>query len=162
MTAYLTPTTFRDLTTMPNEHVSAIETMYSGWLAAQLEYWSRWIDAQLAKRYATPFALPYPITVTGWLARLVTHRAYLKRGIDPTDDAYVAVKEDAEAAAREIQEAANSSTGLYELPLIEGSASTGIERGGPFGYSEQSPYVAFDRQRATARTEDSNRGGSYG
>ncbi len=162
MTAYLDLAGFKDLTVMPSEFSNAIETISPGWIDAQLAYWSMQIDARLSKRYATPFASPYPVALTGWLARIVTVRAWLRRGVDPNDQQFSEVKADADAAWAEIKEAADSNTGLFELPLRADTNASGVARGGPFGYSEQSPYVGFDIQRDVGRTEDSNRGGSYG
>ncbi len=160
--AYLDVAAFATLTTMPPEFVDALEGAAPGFLAAQLEAQSRWVDARLSKRYAVPFASPYPEVVRGWVARLVTVRAYLKRGVDPSDLQFEAIKEDAERAMDEVKEAADSMAGLYDLPLIEGSSSSGVVRGGPYGYSEASPYVWVDVQADAGRAEDRTRGGSYG
>jgi hypothetical protein len=162
VTAYLTTNEFALLSTCPVEYTDALASSAPGWLEAQLEAWSRQIDARLAKRYRVPFTAPVPEVVKAWLARLVTIRVYLRRGIDATDMQFAEVKADADRAFDELKEAADANIGLYDLPLIEGSTSTGISKGGPFGYSEQSPWVAFDLQVDTARDEDRNRGGSYG
>ena len=84
--AYLNIDGFKLLTLMPGVHVDAIETVSPGWVDAQLEQVSSWIDSRLRKRYAVPFVAPYPSAVTGWLARIVTVRGYLKRGVDSTDE----------------------------------------------------------------------------
>ena len=162
MTAYLTTTEFALYSTVPVEYLSALDTVAPGWLAQQLETWSRQIDARLSKRYATPFAAPYPEVVKAWLARIVAVRVYLRRGVDATDMQFAEMQADGTRALDEIKEAADSNTGLYDLPLVQGSASSGVSRGGPFGYSEQSPHVWMDGQARTGRYEDSNGGGSYG
>lgn len=162
MPAYLTLATFTDLTVMPSEFVGSIELVSPGWVDGQLAYWSSQIDARLAKRYAVPFANPCPVAVTGWLSRIVTVRCWLKRGVDPNDLQFTEIKADADAAWAEIKEAADSQLGLFDLPLRADTTASGISRGGPRSYAEQSPYVGFDRQGSTGRTEDANRGGSYG
>ncbi len=160
--AYLDKAAFAILTVMPAESVDAIEVVAPGWIDAQLEYWSKQIDSRLSKRYATPFAAPYPEAVTGWLARIVTVRCFLKRGVDPSDMQFDEYKADAAAAMEEIKEAADSNEGLFDLPLRADTTASGISRGGPFGYSEASPYVWTDGQAETGRNEDRNGGGSYG
>lgn len=150
MAAYLTVAQFRLRTTMPQSDVDALEVSDPGFLDAQLTSWSSRIDAQLSKRYAAPFASPVPEIVLEWLTRCVTVRAYLKRGVNPSDEQFAAIKEDAEAALKEVEAAANSQTGLYDLPLRSDTTASGITKGGPLAYSEQSPYVWADYQRQDA------------
>lgn len=162
MAAYLDLAGFKDLSVMAGESVDELETVSPGWVDAQLEAASRAIDARLAKRYEAPFAEPYPIAIKSWLARVVTVRALLRRGVDANDEQFTTIKEDAAAAWEEIKEAANSAEGLYELPLREDTTASGVSKGGPYGYSEQSPYVWTDRQVATGREEDSAGDGTHG
>lgn len=161
MPAYLTRAEFRTLSLMPSTDVDDLEARAPGFLDAQLSIESARIDARLSKRYAVPFAAPYPDAVRGWLARLVTRTAYLKRGIDPTDAQWASYDEDAKAALTEIVDAANSETGLHELPLRQDTTASGITKGGPYGYSEASPYVWTTRQGDAARREDAAGEGSY-
>lgn len=158
---YLTKATFKSLTVMPAVYVDAIDTATPGWVDAQLEYWSAWMDSKLRKRYDAPFAAPYPLAVTGWLARLVTLRAYLKRGVNAADEQFQEIKADAQAAQDEITEAANSETGLFDLPLRHDTTASGISKGGPRGYAEQSPYVFMDRQGRSGHDEDAAGEGSH-
>jgi hypothetical protein len=158
--SYLDLDGFESLTTMPGEFVEAIELASPGWIEGQLAYWTRWMDSRLSKRYAAPFATPYPDAVQGWLARIVTVRCFLKRGIDPNDAQFLEYKSDAEMATEEIKEAANSDTGLFDLPLRADTTVTGISKGGPYVYSESSPYVWTDEQVRVGRVEDRNRRGS--
>jgi len=151
--AYLTLATFKDLTVMPDAVVDAIEVASPGFIDKQLGIWSRWIDARLTKRYASPFVDPAPDTVKLWLQAIVTFRAFLKRGVDPNDEQMAEIKKDLDQAVAEIKEAATAETGLFELPLTEGGAGA-VSKGGPLGYSEQSPYVWMDRQAETGRDED--------
>lgn len=154
MTAYLDLAGFKGLTLMPSSYVDELEVAEPGWLDKQLAYWSSWIDARLAKRYAAPFASPYPTAVTGWLARLVTLRAMLRRGLDANDAQFETYQGDHDSAKAEVEEAANSETGLFELPLRADTTTSGISRGGPLGYSEASPYVWTDVQREAGVRED--------
>jgi hypothetical protein len=82
----------------------------------------------------------------------VTPHAYLKRGCNPSDAQLVELFKDAEKAEAEIKEAADSETGLFDLPLQSGASA--ISKGGPLSYSETSPYVWSTLQRDTGRGED--------
>ena len=159
--AYLTVEQFKNLAICPAEYVDYIETQQAGWVQGQLDFWSGYIDSRLAKRYATPFdAGSPPIVVQGWLARLVTPRIYLKRGVDSTDAQITAVQDDATAAIAEIAEAANAKDGLYELPLRQDApGGQGISRGAPLAYTETSPYVWMDQQQLIGRGQDRNGSG---
>ncbi len=156
MPAYLTVLEFTPLSLMPDEDIDALELRYSAFLSAQLASRSAWIDSRLRKRYAVPFAAPYPDAVVGWLAALVTVRAYLKRGVNPNDEQWLLIKADADTAVAEIKEAADSETGLFDLPLRQDTTASGISKGAPMGYSEASPFVFTDRQVTTGRDEDRN------
>lgn len=160
MSAYLTIARFKLLSTIPSVFVDTVETTDPGYTDAQLSYWSDWIDSHLRKRYAAPFASPVPGAVEGWLARIVTPRVWTKRGVDPTDAQYQEVKgEDLEARA-EIDRAANSETGLFDLPLRANTTDSGIVKGFPASYSEQSPYVWTTQQYQRGKSEDESGSGS--
>lgn len=160
--SYLDLEGFKGLTLMPSSYVDELELAEPGWITTQLAYWSSWIDARLAKRYAAPFSSPYPVAVTGWLARLVTLRAMLRRGLDANDAQFETYQGDHDSAKTEVEEAANSETGLFELPLRADTSASGITRGGPLGYSEASPYVWMDGQRETGVSEDMHGSGTGG
>lgn len=160
--SYCTVTLFKKHSEMPSVFVDQLETAEPGFLDVQLERASRDVDARLAKRYAVPFASPVPDVVVGWVARIVAPRAWRKRGVDAQDVDFEQVQRDAEAAWAEVKEAADSAEGLFDLPLRADTTASGISKGGPFGYSEQSPYVWTDQQVDVAREEDSNRRGTGG
>ena len=153
--AYLDNTDFALLTIAPAERVDEVETVAAGWLAATLGYWSSWIDARLGKRYAVPFQAPYPVAVSGWLARIVTRQLYLKLGVDPSDQQFTSIDSDAKDAMAEIKEAAEAKDGLFELPLRADATAQGVTRGTPLGYSETSPYRWTTIQADAAHEEDS-------
>lgn len=156
MAPYLTLTEFRDYTVLPAADVDDVEARFPGWIARQLDAWSREIDARLTKRYVVPFATPYPITILEWLARIVTPRVMWKRGVDANDRQYQDIRDDAIAAEASIKEAADSEKGLYELPLRNDTAEGAIARATPLAYSEQSPYVWMDQQADIGRDEDAD------
>jgi hypothetical protein len=160
MAAYLTIAELKLRTVMPPEFLDALEGLQPGWIDAQLEQMSRWIDSRLMKRYAVPFIVPYPEVVLGWLARLVAYEAWQRRGWDPQDPQAVQIQRSAEQARDDVKEAADAVQGLYDLPTIEGKST--ITKPRTFGYTEQSPYVWLDAQVMTGRDEDDWGGGSYG
>lgn len=160
MAAYLDITALKMRTVMPPEFLDAIEELQAGWLDAQLEQMSRWIDSRLMKRYAVPFQEPYPEVVRGWLARLVTFEAWQRRGWDPQDPQALQIQRAAEQVREDVKEAADAVQGLYDLPLLEGASLISKQR--PFSYTEASPYVWTTLQWETGRDEDENGGGSYG
>ena len=160
MPAYLDIAALKLRSVMPPEFLDALETTQPGWLDAQLEQMSRWIDSRLMKRYSVPFVLPYPEVVCGWLARLVTFEAWQRRGWDPQDPQALQIQRAAEQVREDVKEAADANVGLYDLPTLEGKSS--ITKPRTFGYTEQSPYVWTDQQLLTGREEDDNGGGSYG
>jgi hypothetical protein len=160
--AYLSVDEFRTRTVMPAEYVDRLQTIAPGFVASQLESASRLdIDAQLRKRYAAPFdEASAPEAVKTWLARLVTVPCWDRRGVDPGDQGFERALEEAERTRKQIAEAADGDKGLYDLPLRDDSKATGISKGGPLAYSEQSPYVGFDGQARVGRQQDANRGGT--
>ena len=164
---YLDLDGFKGLTLMPEVFVLHVEKDTPGWITTQLEYWARWIDSRLRKRYASPFAAfdaapPTPASVQGWLARIVTVRVWLKRGIDTDDLQYSTIAADAVTAMAEVLEAADSDEGWFDLPLRTDEDGSAINRGHPRSYSEQSPFVFTDDQREIGRNEDEAGGGSSG
>jgi hypothetical protein len=164
MPAYLTLPEFKLESTMANSAIDELEVIAPGFVARKLETVSAAIDSRLTKRYEAPFAAPYPLAIVRWLADIVTREAYMKRGVDPNDLAWSTTIEPAATRAEtQLTEAANSETGLFELPLRQDlPSSSGATKGGPFGYSEQSPYVGFDVQADAAYTEDRNGRGTDG
>lgn len=152
MTAYLDLDAFKARTIMPATDVTDLESIAAGWVLMQLEQVSRWIDARLRKRYAAPFDVATcPEIVKSWLTRLVTLRAYLRRGVDATDQQFELIRADAATALDEIKEAANAVDGLFDLPLKDSNPETGITLGAPFGYSEPDVYTWVDVQAEAVR-----------
>ncbi len=159
---YLTVSEFRTETTAPGPLVDDCERTHHGYLAAKIRRRSGRINSQLELRYATPFAAPYPDTVVEWVTKLVTLDLYEKVGYQVSAEANAYVVDRAKEALAEVQLAADAQNGLYNLPLRADTNASGVSRGGPRSYSEQSPYVGFDRQAATARGEDAAGRGTGG
>lgn len=164
MAAYLTIAELKLRTVMPPEFIDTLEGLQPGWVDAQLEQLSRWIDSRLMKRYAVPFVDPVPVpeVVRGWLARLVTFEVWQRRGWDPQDPQAVQIQRAADVARDDVKEAADAVQGLYDIPLLNGEGKSLLSKPRTFGYSEASPYVWTDEQVVTGSYEDDNGGGSYG
>lgn len=160
MPAYLTIAELKLRTIMPSEQIDRIEgVLQPGWLDAQLEASSRWVDMRLSKRYRVPFTAPYPEAVKSWVARMVTARAYLHHGIPSSDAQQALVTSDAEKAEQEVKEAADGQLGLIDLAPSDQS-SAAVTYGSPRVYSESSPYVGGDVRRDRGRIEDPTRRGT--
>lgn len=154
--SYLTVQEFRTRTTMPQADVDEVELSETGYILARLAARTARINAQLRKRYAVPFVAPVPEVVLDWLTTVTTPDIWLKRGVNPSDAQVAAIFAMADKAWAEIEKAADSETGLYDLPLREDTTATGISQGTPMSSSQQSPYAWIDDQRTAAVTEDSN------
>ena len=151
---------FKEGTIMPSVLVDRLEAERPGWISRRLEKRSRYIDAKLLKRYATPFdETSPPLVVVDWLLAIVTLEAYGALGASVTSEMdKQLIVAPYEAAMKQIDEAADSKDGLFDLPLLQSKpGESGIVNGSPLAYSEQSPYVGFDDQAATAREEDRSR-----
>lgn len=146
MSQYVTAEEFNRLSLMPREDIESLFATDQNWLVEQIASVSRLIDGRLSKRYASPFAQPYPEILKNWVVRIVTPRVYLRRGVSPSDEQFTVIKEDGDAAWLEVKEAADSKDGLFELPAKETDSTNGVTRGGPLGYAEASPYTWTDVQ----------------
>jgi hypothetical protein len=109
------------------------------------------IFGRLRKRYAVPFASPVPVIAISWLTHITTVDAFQKRGWNPSDAESKQILDAATEAFAEIKEAADSETGLFDLPLREDTTESGIVHGGPQVYSEASPYDWLDTQAEAVR-----------
>jgi hypothetical protein len=148
---YLDVASFTALTTMPSSDVTLVDTSQPGYIAARIGYWQNKIEARLRKRYTIPFASPTPAVVLGWLADLVTPDVFRKRGANPTDPQLSEVIDAAKAAWAEVLEAANSETGLFDLPLSANVDTSAITAGGPLACSQASPYDWIDDEAEAVR-----------
>lgn len=98
-------------------------------------------------------ATPVPETVLQWITILTTWDGYQKRGRNPQDPLMTDLRDDRTRVLAEVAEAANSNTGLFDLPVSE-DVDSAVTTGGPLFYSESSPYVSADRQECAGRQED--------
>ena len=111
---------------------------------------------QLRKRYdVTAIAANPNETVKRWIAKLATLECYERRGFNPTSEQdRVAIIDSAQLARDQVAQAANSQTGLFELPLLPSTDPDAVTKGGPLGYSETSPYAWTTVQAEAGRADD--------
>ncbi len=98
-----------------------------------------------------------------WLTDLVNLDILRKRGSSNDIDRKVFEDEAARVLA-EVDKAANSKDGLFDLPMVADSQPSAVSKGGPLFYSESSPFVSADRQECEGRIEDAcgfGTGGGY-
>lgn len=97
---------------------------------------------------------PVPGAVIRWLVDLVSYDGMCRRYRNTVDPAIVDFKARADQAKLEVQEAANSETGLFDLPVSEDIGGSDVRTGGPLAYSESSPYVGADMLERQGVLED--------
>lgn len=97
---------------------------------------------------------PVPEQILRWMTKIATPEVYLARGVNAQDPVIAQHFEARTESRAELLEAANSNTGLLELPTNEANADSAVVTGGPGGYTETSPYVWTDVQRDDGRGED--------
>lgn len=145
---------------IPGNYADEVQAAAPGWLQKQLDSWARWIDSRLRKRYAAPFHAfdgdpdSTPPQVQNWLARIVTLKVMIKRGVDPNDRTFDAIREDYVNAVDEVTEAANGDDGLFDIPLRDSEDPTAVSKGGPLASYEASPYVSSDQEAYYGHAED--------
>lgn len=157
MATPLTVAQFETLSIMPPDRQAELEDRRPGFRLARLNARWNWIQAVLRKRYdVAAMAADPPETALGWLVDLATKDCYDAAGYDPSNPSdESAIKQAFLDAKTEIKEAADSEKGMFELPLLASiEDADGVSKGGPLGYSEQSPYVWADDQADTGRAED--------
>lgn len=147
--SYLTVAGFKLRTSMTPGEVDRLETLYPGFLDANIGDVSSWIAGRLRKRYLVEsFDENPPGIVLLWTKAIVTLAAYKRQGFDAKSPEGMDTIKDSDDAKAEVAEAADSDEGKFDLPLRADSTASGITQGGPLGYSEASPYTSLDRGRA--------------
>jgi hypothetical protein len=158
--SYLDLAEYKKYSVLPAVDIDLVESIQTGWVDRKLRAISYAVDARLRKRYAVPFEAPYPDIVCDWVARIMDPVLLKKRGVDANDEQFLSIDADAVSAKDEIKEAADSSEGLFDLPVVDTADASAISKGEPFGYSEASPYVGMDVQEYYGRAEDESGWGS--
>jgi Protein of unknown function (DUF1320) len=153
MSCYVTIQDIKDLGTLPAEDIDLLEAKYPGVTLRVATRISGIFDSRLIKRYAAPFKEPYPDALVDNVARVVAWRLLLKRAFNPSSEQDQLVKEEKDEALAWLKEAADSKDGLVELPIKQATPPgvSGVNAGGPLGYSEASPYEWTDIQVREAR-----------
>lgn len=161
--SYLTLDEFKVRARMPSEDIDVLEEESApapgdpGFVSLALIDRSAEINDRLKKRYVVPFGTWSPSStappiIKRWVAVLVTADCYEKRGQNAGSDRDEVVERARAQVDAQIEQAANSETGLFELPLLASApGASGVTQGGPFGYSEASPYSWTDVQAEILR-----------
>lgn len=92
---------------------------------------------------------PVPETILQWLTSLVTEDVAIRHGVNTNDPLFDRISKRVDTARTQIQEAADTKDGLWDLPLCE-DAGSAVDTGAPLAYSEASPYTWTYRQQAAA------------
>jgi hypothetical protein len=130
---------------VPNGTLSAVPS--PGWFDFAFARATASMYGRLRKRYAVPFdANNPPEKALDWIVALVDPMAYRKRGVNTSDEQIAEINKARDEALAEMKEAADSDTGLFDLPLLNDEAMSAISQGGPYGYSEFMPYTWTDVQ----------------
>jgi hypothetical protein len=99
-------------------------------------------------------ATPVPEILLKWVNALVTLACYRRRGFNPQDPSGELIVQAAAETRKEVQEAADSKDGLFDLPASE-DLDSAVTTGGPLGRSDASPYAWQDRQADRGSRQDS-------
>jgi hypothetical protein len=149
MSCYVTVQDVQDLGILLQEDIDFLEARYPGIVLRLATKVSGYFDGRLAKRYGTPFVSPYDDGLVDAVAAITAYRLLVKRGGKPDGTKVAAAERAHDAAEAWIKEAADSKDGLVELVRTQATprGETSINKGGPLGYSEASPYSWMDVQR---------------
>lgn len=135
---------------MPPADVDAVDGLFAGKFVAIATAISAMFEARLHKRYATPFEQPYPEALRWHVAQCVVAEMWRARGYNPGHPLDQTIEDRRKEALEWVKEAADSKDGLVELPKRADEAGTSaVNRGGPLGYSEASPWAWTDVQKET-------------
>jgi hypothetical protein len=105
----------------------------------------------LTNTWAAP--TPVPEAILRWLTILVSAEVLERHGgVESTEPIFERLMKRVEIAEAELAEAANSQTGLFDLPVNDDS-DTAISSGGPLSYSEAGPYTWTYIQERNAQAE---------
>jgi hypothetical protein len=141
MPSYLTFAEYRSKSRIKN---ALIDTCGQPKVEQFLEEYSGTIRDRLTKRYAVDFTDPGPVpaTIAKWLVWGVDYDVLFYVGGNPEGREDEFAKERWTLANDELKEAANSETGLFELPLrnTDPLGNSAINKGGPFVKSFLTPF----------------------
>lgn len=146
--SYLDVPGIRARTLMPNVEFDLLDPAF---VTSRLAIGTSEINGLLRKRYQTPFDVNTPEVVLGWLTDIVTPELYRRRGWDPEEDDSKDIIASGERARAQMQLAADSQAGLWELPLRNDETSSGVSKGTPLWSSDASPYSWIDAQAEIIR-----------
>lgn len=148
MPTYLALAAYRSITTIDGSVVDVC-TAKGKDVTRWLELKSAHIRARLVKRYAVDFTDPGPTPdkIIEWLVKLVDIEVWACAGGLPEGREDGWADKDRDRVEAELKEAADSDTGLFELPLrnTDPLGNAAINKGGPFVQEYLTPFDAFDQ-----------------
>lgn len=96
-------------------------------------------------------APPVPETILRWLTDLVTEDVAIRHGINSNDPLWTKIDDRVKLTRQQIEQAANTKDGLWDLPVSEDLGSA-VDTGGPRGVAQASPYAwTYQQVRAAHR-----------
>lgn len=153
MSQYVTLPYVKLVGVMPSEDLDELELRNPGIFDETAKGVSGAFDSRLRKRYAAPFAEPYPDSLKWHVAQVVAARLFLRRGYNPSSEQDAQIKGAHDEALAWLKAAADSKDGDVELPMRQADplGAAAVDSGGVLAYSEASPYTARDRQAEILR-----------
>ena len=146
--SYATLQQVRRLGVMRPSDIDRIEAQEPGITLERAEAVTSVLNSKLMKRYRLPFMQPYPLSLAKYVAVVVSYELLTDvRGLNPESDQ----KDAAEKALAKVEAwltaAVDPEGGDVELRAAEaGLGPSAVSAGGPYGYSEASPYTWTDAQ----------------
>ena len=128
--------------------VDRVEVRYPGITAARLATAHARLNSKLMKRYRLPFTTPVPEVLVWYESVVVSHELLVAlRGANPDSSQLDEAGKLLAEAQEWLKAAVDPEHGDVELRAAEaGLGPSAINAGGPYGYSEASPYTWTDRQ----------------
>lgn len=106
---------------LPDAHIAGAG---SAFVNTQISLCRATIYDQLRRQYDIgAMVTTEPLIVKKWIATMVAPSIYVKRGVDPTDLQFQEYVRKATNAEKAVADAANAEKGLYDLPMLDGSAA---------------------------------------
>lgn len=151
--AYATPADVRLKGVLLPSDVDRVEGRFPGITQARLDTAHARLNAKLMKRYRLPFQTPVPQCLVWYEAVIVSYELLADvRGLNPESGQGPRVEQAYQEAQEWLKAAVDPEHGDVELRAAEaGLGPSAVNAGGPFGYSEASPYAWIDAQAEALR-----------
>lgn len=166
----LTEADFRRISLVPPAWVERVQTQLfpsepgqPSWVLEQCRLKQAWVYSRLDLNYdVQKFGDPVPAIIKQWIAYLVAADLLMLLGDEPNQEDIDRYEKRADQSRADIEAAANSETGLFSLPLKQGTSTDGAQRKTVRYTHTASPYVSLRMQRDRGRAEDESGTGTRG